>query len=173
MQLNVRGICCLRPGVPDVSENIEVVSIVDRYLEHARIFYFRNGGHEEFYMSSADWMVRNLDKRLEILFPVQQESLKKRLYECLGTYFADNVKARRLLADGQYEPVPRHGKACGAAAILSRRRGSGTDRSAGRGGVPPAGQSRGVKGKSAVGRGQSAVTTREETTNHTNDTNRF
>jgi polyphosphate kinase len=111
VQLNVRGICCLRPGVPDVSENIEVVSIVDRYLEHARIFYFRNGGHEEFYMSSADWMVRNLDKRLEILFPVQQESLKKRLYESLGTYFADNVKARRLLPDGQYEPVPRHGKA--------------------------------------------------------------
>jgi polyphosphate kinase len=111
VQLNVRGICCLRPGVPDVSENIEVVSIVDRYLEHARIFYFRNGGHEEFYMSSADWMVRNLDKRLEILFPVQQESLKKRLYECLGTYFVDNVKARRLLPDGQYEPVPRHGKA--------------------------------------------------------------
>jgi polyphosphate kinase len=111
VQLNIRGICCLRPGVPDVSENIEVVSIVDRYLEHARIFYFRNGGHEEFYMSSADWMVRNLDKRLEILFPVQQESLKKRLYECLGTYFADNVKARRLMPDGQYEPVPRHGKA--------------------------------------------------------------
>ncbi len=111
VQLNVRGICCLRPGVPNVSENIEVVSIVDRYLEHARIFYFRNGGHEELYMSSADWMVRNLDKRLEILFPIQQDSLKKRLYESLGTYFADNVKARRLLPDGNYEPVPRHGKA--------------------------------------------------------------
>ena len=68
--LNVRGICCLKPGVKGVSENIEVRSIIDRYLEHARIFYFRNGGHEEVYLSSADWMRRNLDNRLEIVFPV-------------------------------------------------------------------------------------------------------
>jgi polyphosphate kinase len=111
VMLNVRGICCLRPGVAGISENIEVVSIVDRYLEHARIFYFRNGGHEELYMSSADWMVRNLDKRLEILFPVQQPELAKRLIAILNTFFADNVKARRLLADGSYEPLRRKGAA--------------------------------------------------------------
>ncbi len=107
--LNVRGICCLRPGLPGVSENIEVVSIVDRYLEHARIFYFRNGGHEEVYLSSADWMVRNLEKRLELLYPVQQPSLVKRLIGILNTFFADNVKARRLRSDGSYAPVPRNG----------------------------------------------------------------
>ena len=72
MLLNVRGICCLRPGVFGVSENIEVRSIIDRFLEHARVFYFRNGGHEEVYMGSADWMTRNLVKRLEILFPVER-----------------------------------------------------------------------------------------------------
>ncbi|MFP4355185.1 MAG: polyphosphate kinase 1 [Phycisphaerae bacterium] len=105
VRLNVRGICCIRPGVQGVSENIEVVSIVDRFLEHARIFYFHNGGHEELYMSSADWMTRNLDKRLELLFPVTQANLKRRLVHYLETYFADNVKARRLLQDGSYERV--------------------------------------------------------------------
>lgn len=107
IQLNVRGICCLRPGVPGVSENIEVRSIVDRYLEHARIFYFRNGGHEEVYLSSADWMHRNLDRRLEILFPVVAPSLCHRLMDILRIYFADNVKAWELLPDGTYRRVPR------------------------------------------------------------------
>jgi polyphosphate kinase len=103
--LNVRGICCLRPGVKGVSDTIEVRSIVDRYLEHARIFYFRNGGHEEMYLGSADWMARNLDKRLEIFFPVRSAALIRRLSGILETYFADNVKARRLLPDGTYERV--------------------------------------------------------------------
>ena len=103
--LNVRGVCCLRPGVAGVSENIEVRSIIDRFLEHARIFYFRNGGHEEVYLGSADWMTRNLVKRLEILFPVTDASLRRRLIEILNTFFADNVKARRLLADGTYQAV--------------------------------------------------------------------
>jgi len=111
VKLNVRGICCLRPGLEGVSENIEVVSIVGRYLEHARIFYFRNGGHEEAYLSSADWMVRNLDKRLELLFPVQQPDLLARLKEMLEVYFADNVKSHRLLADGTYERVRQTGQA--------------------------------------------------------------
>ncbi len=105
VKLNVRGICCLRPGVPGVSENIEVYSIVDRFLEHARIFYFRNGGHEEVYMSSADWMRRNLEKRLEILFPVVDRGLRRRLIGILETCFADNVKAWRLLPEGTYERV--------------------------------------------------------------------
>jgi polyphosphate kinase len=118
VQLNVRGICCLRPGVEGVSENIEVVSIVDRYLEHARIFYFRNGGHEEVYLASADWMVRNLDKRLEVVFPVAAPDLRDRLIDVLKTYFADNVKARRLLPDGTYRPVQRGGPALRAQEKL-------------------------------------------------------
>ena len=109
IMLNIRGICCLRPGVENVSENIEVRSIIDRFLEHARVFYFRNGGHEEVYLASADWMKRNLDKRLEIIFPVTSPALRRRLIRILQTYFADNVKARRLLADGTYEPVARRG----------------------------------------------------------------
>ncbi len=109
VRLNVRGICCLRPGVEGVSDNIEVVSIIDRYLEHSRICYFRNGGHSEVYLSSADWMVRNLDKRLEILFPVTQPNLKARLLGIMNTCMADNTKARRLLPDGTWTPVPRTG----------------------------------------------------------------
>ncbi len=107
--LNVRGICCLTPGVEGVSENIEVTSIIDRYLEHARVFYFRNGGHEEVYMSSADWMTRNIDKRLEILFPIHNPETRRRMVGILETFFADNVKARRLLPSGAYEPVDSAG----------------------------------------------------------------
>ncbi len=103
--LNVRGLCVLRPGVAGISESIEVRSIVDRYLEHSRVFYFRNGGHEEVYLASADWMRRNLLKRLEILFPILDANFKKRLIDVLNTFFADNVKARRLLPDGTYVPV--------------------------------------------------------------------
>ncbi len=99
-----------------VSENIEVRSIVDRFLEHARIFYFRNGGHEEVYLSSADWMQRNLSKRLEILFPVIDPNHRRRLIDALETYFADNVKAWRLLTDGTYERVARKGRQIRAAA---------------------------------------------------------
>jgi polyphosphate kinase len=109
IKLNVRGICCLRPGVKGLSENIEVTSIVDRYLEHARICYFLNGGNEEVYLSSADWMKRNLDNRLEVMFPVAQPNLRDRLKAMLHTYFADNVKAWRLRADGPYERVRREG----------------------------------------------------------------
>jgi polyphosphate kinase len=109
IMLNIRGICCIRPGIQGVSDNIEVRSIVDRFLEHSRIFYFRNGGHEEVYLSSADWMQRNLSRRLEILFPVIDPNLRRRLIKILETYFADNVKARRLLSDGTYEPVSRGG----------------------------------------------------------------
>ncbi len=110
VRLNVRGICCLRPGVKGVSENIEVRSVVDRFLEHARVFCFHNGGHEEVYLSSADWMKRNLDKRLELLFPVTDPALRRRLSRVMATFFADNVKAQRLLADGTYERVVRRGR---------------------------------------------------------------
>jgi len=110
VKLSVRGICCLRPGIKGVSENIEVTSIIDRYLEHARAFYFRGGGHEEVYLGSADWMVRNLDKRLEIMFPVTDPRLRARVIKYLETCMADNTKAYRLMSDGSYEPVdPKRG----------------------------------------------------------------
>ena len=108
--LNVRGICCLRPGVKRISDNIEVRSIVDRFLEHARVMYFRNGGNEEVYLSSADWMGRNLDKRLETLFPVSDASHRRRLIEVLETSMRDNVKAHRLMPDGTYQRVEREGE---------------------------------------------------------------
>jgi polyphosphate kinase len=104
IRLNVRGVCGLRPGVPGVSENIEVVSIVGRFLEHGRVLYFRNGGgsQEELYLSSADWMPRNLDRRIELLFPVESAPLKKRLIDALEIMLADSAKGRRLNADGRY-----------------------------------------------------------------------
>ncbi|HCM43017.1 MAG TPA: polyphosphate kinase 1 [Candidatus Omnitrophica bacterium] len=102
IRLNVRGICCLVPGLKGVSENIEVVSLVDRFLEHSRIFYFQNGGHDEIYLSSADWMPRNLDRRLEILFPLIDRKLKKRILDFLQDVFRDNQKARGLNSKGEY-----------------------------------------------------------------------
>jgi polyphosphate kinase len=105
VQLNVRGICCLRPGIKGVSENVDVVSIVDRFLEHTRIYHFRNGGDEEVYLSSADWMTRNLDKRIELLFPVQHPDCRRKVLAALDSVFRDNVKARRLQADGTYQRV--------------------------------------------------------------------
>jgi polyphosphate kinase len=85
-----------------VSDGIEVVSIVDRYLEHARVFYFRNGGDEEVYLASADWMPRNLDHRIELMFPVAAPEARQRVLQALDTMFADNVKGRWLQADGTY-----------------------------------------------------------------------
>lgn len=120
VQLNVRGICCLRPGIKGVSDNIEVTSIIDRFLEHARIFHFRNGGHEEVYLGSADWMRRNLSRRLEILFPIIDRNLRRRVIDILDTFLADNVKARRLRPDGTYEPVVRSGPKVRAQEKLYR-----------------------------------------------------
>jgi len=106
--LLVRGICCLRPGVPGVSDNITVKSIVGRFLEHSRIYHFLNGGAEECYLGSADLMPRNIERRVEILFPVEDPALIRRLrYEILETYMRDNMKARIMLPDGQYERAYR------------------------------------------------------------------
>ncbi|MDX1948549.1 MAG: polyphosphate kinase 1 [Pirellulaceae bacterium] len=102
VRLNIRGICCLRPGVPGLSENISVVSIIDRYLEHARILRFSHGGDDLVFISSADWMPRNLDRRIELFVPVEDPPLKSRLVGVLETYFEDNVKARHLQPDGTY-----------------------------------------------------------------------
>jgi len=106
IDLLVRGICCLQPGIPGQSENIRVTSTVDRFLEHARIFYFEAGGKHEVYLSSADWMPRNFVRRIEVMFPIDDETLRARiLKEILGTQLADNVRARLLLPDGTYQRV--------------------------------------------------------------------
>lgn len=103
VQLIVRGICCLRPGVPGVSDHIEVISVVGRFLEHSRIYYFQNGGDEEIYIGSADLMPRNIDHRVEVLFPLEDPKLVRRMRdEVLAVYLADNAKARRMLPNGAY-----------------------------------------------------------------------
>ncbi|GMK46938.1 RNA degradosome polyphosphate kinase [Paenibacillus glycanilyticus] len=105
IDLIVRGVCCLRPGVAGRSENIRVISIVDRFLEHARVMYFHNGGDEEVYLSSADWMTRNLTRRIELMSPVFDENLRKTLINMLQLNLDDNVKARELQANGTYVHV--------------------------------------------------------------------
>lgn len=110
IDLIVRGICCLKVGIPGVSENITVRSIVGNFLEHSRIFYFRNDGNTEVYMGSADWMPRNLDRRVEIVFPVLEEELKEKALHILKTELMDNVKARIMQPDGHYEKPDRRGR---------------------------------------------------------------
>ena len=110
VELLVRGICCLKVGIPGVSENIQVRSIVGEFLEHSRIFYFENGGNPEIYMGSADWMPRNLDRRVEIVFPVEDEKIKKELEHVLDLEFRDNVKAHLLQPDGTYVKPDKRGK---------------------------------------------------------------
>jgi polyphosphate kinase len=110
IQLNVRGICALRPAVPGVSERIEVVSIVDRFLEHARIYYFMNGGDDEVYLASADWMTRNLDRRVELMFPIEDSKHKEKVLSALRAMFRDTVKARLLDTEGKYFRRPPAGE---------------------------------------------------------------
>lgn len=110
IQLIVRGVCSLKAGVPELSENISVHSIVGNFLEHARIFYFENDGSTELYLGSADWMPRNLDKRVEVMFPVEDEDLKERICDVLKVQLEDNVKAHILLPDGTYEKPDRRGR---------------------------------------------------------------
>jgi polyphosphate kinase len=117
--LLIRGICCLRPGVPGVSETIEVRAIVDRFLEHGRLFHFVNGGKDDVYLSSADWMPRNFHRRVEIMVPVEDPTLRARLIESLQISIGDNVKSWRLLPDGGYvraQPKP------GAPLLRSQQR---------------------------------------------------
>ncbi|PYV39735.1 MAG: RNA degradosome polyphosphate kinase, partial [Acidobacteria bacterium] len=112
VDLIVRGICCLRPGLPGISQNIRVVSIVGRFLEHSRIFYFRNGGLEEIYLGSADLMPRNLNHRVEVVFPIEDPKLVHHLrHNVLDVYLADNAKARFMSSDGTYtRPTPAEGE---------------------------------------------------------------
>ncbi|HKY03692.1 MAG TPA: RNA degradosome polyphosphate kinase, partial [Blastocatellia bacterium] len=106
VDLIVCGICSLRPGVPGLSDKIKVTSIVGRFLEHSRIFYFEHGGEEEIYIGSADWMLRNLNRRVELVTPIDDQKLKRHLKDdILDICLRDNVKARRLQVDGTYERV--------------------------------------------------------------------
>lgn len=110
IHLIVRGICCLRAGIPGMSENIHIRSIIGTFLEHSRIFYFENNGNPEYYMGSADWMPRNLDKRVEILFPVEAPELQAEIKHILDIQLADTKKAHLLMPDGTYEKVDQRGK---------------------------------------------------------------
>jgi len=123
VRLNVRGICCLRPDVPGLSENITVTGVVDRYLEHARILFFHHGGDERLFISSADWMPRNLDRRVELLVPVENPLAKERLLSILKVHLQDTVKARRLLPDGRYVRVHsgQHEEPVRSQALLHER----------------------------------------------------
>lgn len=124
IDLIVRGICCLRPGIPNVSENITVRSIVGRFLEHSRIFYFHHGGEEKVYLSSADWMTRNMENRIEIIFPILQKDIKKRVLDSLDIFLKDNVKAREQDSEGNYHYVkPKEGEALVDAQQVFREGG--------------------------------------------------
>ena len=110
IDLIVRGICCLRPGVPGVSENIQVRSIIGRFLEHSRIFYYFNNGSEDLFLSSADWMPRNLDRRVELSFPIDDPNIHRRIMGIIELQLADTNRSRIMLADGKYQRVDRRGK---------------------------------------------------------------
>ncbi len=105
IQLIVRGMCCLKPSVKNLSENIKVISIIDRFLEHSRVFYFYNSGDEDVYFSSADWMERNFDRRIETLFPIEDEDIKKEVMNLIRITLNDNTKTRILKSDGSYERI--------------------------------------------------------------------
>lgn len=127
IKLLIRGINCLIPGIPDVSDNIEVRSTLGRFLEHSRIFYFRNGGNEEFYLSSADWMSRNLHRRVEIMFPIHQKNLRKILLNILNVQWNDNKCSWQQMRDGSYErltPGENETPLCSQQYFLNEIRGS-------------------------------------------------
>jgi polyphosphate kinase len=110
MKLIIRGMCCLVPGIKDLSENIEVVSIIDRFLEHARVYIFGNDGKEKMYMASADWMTRNLDRRVEVVFPIYDPAVFEELRKLIDLQLADNRKARIINADQDNQYVPKKGR---------------------------------------------------------------
>jgi len=126
IELIVRGVCALRPGIPGVSENIIVRSVIGRFLEHSRVYWFENAGEPEMYLSSADWMERNFFRRVEIAFPVLRKELRERIYKDLETYLSDNANAWELRPDGSYARVTAgNASASDAQATLLERYASG------------------------------------------------
>ena len=121
IRLNIRGICCLKPGVPGLSENIEVVSIIDRFLEHARLFHFRHGGDDQVLISSADMMPRNLDRRIELLVPILDDECRRKAINILKICMKDSTRARSIRADGGYNP-PRSAAGIGIRSQLEFQR---------------------------------------------------
>jgi polyphosphate kinase len=105
IDLIVRGICCLRPGIPGVSDNIRVRSVIGRFLEHSRVFYFHANGEEKIYCASADWMDRNFFQRIEVAFPIENDAIKRRIITDLDTHLSDNLQAWNLQSDGKYIKV--------------------------------------------------------------------
>jgi polyphosphate kinase len=125
VDLIVRGICMLRPGIPGLSENIRVRSVVGRFLEHSRVFWFSNGGDEEIYIGSADWMTRNLKHRIEVVAPVTDPEAKRYLRDVLlDAYLRDNTKARELQPDGRYGPIMRGTEPFNSQTYFTGRAGS-------------------------------------------------
>jgi polyphosphate kinase len=119
VDLLVRGLCCLRPGVAGVSENIRVSSVIGRFLEHSRVYYFRNGGREEVYAGSADLMPRNLNRRVEIVFPIEGANVARRVRdEILDVYLADNVNAYQMQSEGAYVRAARSATTTGVDSHL-------------------------------------------------------
>ena len=118
IDLIVRGLCCLRPGIPEVSDRIRVISIIDRYLEHARIFYFHNAGTSEYWLASSDWMPRNLDNRIEVAFPILDPRLQTHIRKILDIQLGDTVKAHEILPDGQ----SRRRRSAGDPSLRSQER---------------------------------------------------
>ena len=128
IRLNVRGICCLRPGVEGLSENISVTSIIDRFLEHSRVFHFHQGGNGRTFIASADWMPRNLDRRVELMVPINDRAAAQRLVEMLSICLADDVKGRSLCGDGGYIPPPLQPVATGNGTTDTRGSGGRSQR---------------------------------------------
>ena len=110
IDLIVRGICSLKTGIPGISEHIRVRSIIGQFLEHSRIFYFENGGKEEIYCGSSDWMPRNLERRVEIVFPIEDQELKKKVFHILEGELRDTLKSSMMTNEGTYEKIDRRGK---------------------------------------------------------------
>jgi len=160
IDLVIRGTCCLRAGLPAVSERIRVVSIVDRFLEHSRVFYFSNGGDPEVFLASADWMPRNFFRRIEVMFPVEAAALKARIVDrILPTILGDNVKARLQNPDGSYRRlVPEEGQATirSQTVLHSLARGSAVTEHGGRRLFVPVLRRNGKKGKGETRRSATA-----------------